>query len=160
MAALYERTGHLVLRRCRFVLGDAAEAEDVMQEVYIRALRYGGSFRGRTVPLSWLYRTAERCCFDRLRKRSREPLRDEDDLALLPLPVDTRADREAADLVLRFFHALSPRLMQVALLTYVDGLPQREVAAQLGWSRRTVGKKLKKLRERAARLARAAGGLP
>lgn len=157
IADLYRRTGALVLRRCQRLLRDDSEAEDVMQEVFVRAMRYGTSIDAEQVPLAWLYRTAERCCFDRMKTRGREPVGEGVDVAAsMPFPSSVR-QLEAADLVERFFHQLKPKLQQVAMLHYVDGLPQEQIAEQLGWSRRTVGKKLKQVRRTADRLALGAG---
>ncbi len=126
-----------------------------MQEVYLRVMRYGTSLRSDHVPLAWLYRTAERCCFDRRRKRAREPVCERDELIeALSVPAGD-ARYEAGRLVLRFFDGLPEKLQRVALMHYVDGLTQERIAAELGWSRRTVGKKIAKLRSRAARMAHA-----
>ncbi|MCA9565532.1 MAG: sigma-70 family RNA polymerase sigma factor [Myxococcales bacterium] len=152
VAELYERTGGLVLRRCRRILRDPSEAEDAMQEVYLRVLKYGSSVEGE-INLSWLYRTAERCCFDRLKKRSKNPVHEDDDFPDVPFPgLGDRA--EAGQFVKQFFHGLDEKLQQLALLYYVDELSQEEAAQALGWSRRTVGKKLDLLKEKAERLAR------
>ena len=157
VAEVYRRTGALVLRRCRLLLRDG-DAEDALQEVFIRLMRYGRFAGADQVPLAWLYRTAERCCFDRMRKRVREPA------GLSPEMLDSLAipgggpRAEARELLTRFFHRLDDKLKQVALLHFVDGLPQERIALQLGWSRRTVGKKLEVLRQRAARLNRGGGG--
>jgi len=152
IAELYQRTGGLVLRRCNILLRNPAEAEDVLQEVFIRLIRYGDFARADEVPLAWLYRTAERCCFDRMRKRDREPTGIAEDLLnSLALP-DAGKKHEAAELLMQFFHKLDPKLKQVALMYYLDGLPQERSAEELNWSRRTVGKKIKKLRQRADRL--------
>ena len=153
VAELYRRTGALVLRRCRLLLHNT-EAEDAMQEVYIRLMRYGSFDNATQVPLAWLYRTAERCCFDRMRKRNREPVGlSPEMLEALALP-GGGLQAEARELLTRFFSRLDDKLKQVALLHYLDGLPQERIAEQLGWSRRTVGKKLDRLRKRAKRLSR------
>ncbi|NMB76464.1 MAG: sigma-70 family RNA polymerase sigma factor [Myxococcales bacterium] len=151
IAELYRRCGALVLRRCRLLLRDPAEAEDALQEVFMRLLRYGASLEGERVPLSWLYRTAERCCFDRLRRRRREEPVDEAALAREPTPIDEALGSEAREVLGRFFHRLPDKLKRLALLHYLDGLPQERIAVELGWSRRTVGKKLRALAERAVR---------
>ena len=136
-----------------------------MQDVFVRAMRYGGSLRQRDVPLPWFYRTAERVCFDRLGKRGREPLGEVDDVSVDDSAVETAFPAtsrrlEAADLVEHFFHRLEPRLRQLAILHYVDGLPQERIATELSWSRRTVGKKLKGLRRSVKLMAKREGGLP
>ena len=157
IADLYRKTATLVLRRCRRLLRCPIEAEDAMHEVYERVLRYIHRFRGPTVPMSWLYRTAERCCFDRLRKRGREPVIENGERPDRPAAVDERKARGASDLLRRFFGRLEPKLQRVAVLHYLDGLSQERIGDELGWSRRTVGKKLKKIRSAAQRMAREEG---
>lgn len=154
LITLYTRYGHLVFLRCRSILREEAEAKDALQDVFVRALRYERSIDRADCPLAWLYRTAERCCFDRLKKRRRElPVAPEEfaHVAREGLPHNAV---EAREVVLAFLDRFDPKVQQVALLHYLDGLPQEEIATQLGWSRRTVGKKLDILRRRAEALAR------
>jgi RNA polymerase sigma-70 factor (ECF subfamily) len=154
IAELYRRTGALVLRRCRLILKDDTAAEDALQDVFVRVIRYGRGVRKRDIPLSWLYRTAERCCFDRLRADQRSPLADWRLVAELPAVFDERAQMESSEKVLNYLYRMKPKLQQLAMLYYVDGLSQERIASELKWSRRTVGKKLKKLQEIAERLGR------
>jgi len=162
LAELYRQKGVLVFRRCKLILRDDAAAEDVMQEVFVRVWKYRDSLAEGPVPLSWLYRTAERCCFDRLKSKRREHLGTAQDIADTAqsaesegadetVPVASHSER---DLAMRFFDIMDPKLKQLALLYYVDQLTQEQIAEQLSWSRRTVGKKIKRLRERAERLSR------
>jgi len=153
VADLYLRTGALVLRRCRLILRDAVEAEDVMHEVFVRVMQYGSTIEKLGVPLAWLYRTAERCCFDRLRSRKKEPLADSNELVETLALGEATEDRIVAETLSRFFLRMDDKVKQVALMHYVDGLTQEQIAAQLGWSRRTVGKKLDRLKERARRMS-------
>lgn len=55
------------------MLSDHDEAEDVAQEVFIKAYRSLESFRGASSFSTWLYRIATNLCIDRARKRSRSP---------------------------------------------------------------------------------------
>lgn len=55
------------------MLNDADEAEDVAQEVFIKAYRSLDSFRGASSFSTWLYRIATNLCIDRARKRKRSP---------------------------------------------------------------------------------------
>jgi RNA polymerase sigma factor (sigma-70 family) len=115
-------------------------------------MRYGGGVKSEQIPLSWLYRIAERCCYDRKRRDVRTPIVDPKIQINLVGNVDEQAKLEASEIVLRYFYKLDEKLQQLALLYYVDGLPQEQIATELKWSRRTVGKKLKELHERAKRL--------
>ena len=55
------------------MLSDHDEAEDVAQEVFIKAYRSLESFRGESSFSTWLYRIATNLCIDRLRKKKRSP---------------------------------------------------------------------------------------
>jgi RNA polymerase sigma-70 factor (ECF subfamily) len=149
VAEAYARYGPLVLLRCRRILRDPGAAEDALQEVFLRLWRYGEGFRGAESKVSWLYRVAERCCFDRLarqKRRAEVPLEDQPEqgnAALAPV--------EDWNVVVRFFGQLEQRLQRVAVLHYIDELTQEEIAAEVGWSRQTVAKKLDLLRRRAAK---------
>ena len=55
------------------MLNDPDEAEDVAQEVFIKAYRSLDSFRGASSFSTWLYRIATNLCIDRVRKRKRSP---------------------------------------------------------------------------------------
>ena len=154
LAQLYSSYGHLVVRRCRSILRDTDEAQDAMHDAFIRAMRYHKSLERADSRLAWLYRTAERCCFDRLKQRGREINFQPGDLARVAQDgLPSQAAGEARDVVLALLSRFDPKVQQVAVLYYLDELPQEEIARELGWSRRTVGKKLARLRKRAQVLA-------
>src|SRR5690242_10060674 len=75
---IYRKYGHLVLRRCEVVTRQPALAQDALQEVFVKVMRYGSELRTAEAPLRWLYRVADRCCFDLL---SRTKRRAEDELS-------------------------------------------------------------------------------
>jgi len=149
LADAYRRFGPLVAQRCRAIVRDDALAEDALQNVFMRLWRYESSFAEAESKLGWLYRVADRCCFDLLARR-----RTRKETSLSDLPERQRADASVEDreLVLRFLGRFDERTQQVAVLHYLDGLPQEEIARATGWSRQTVWKKLTLLRDSAARL--------
>ena len=69
VAHVYEESrGRLRAAAARYV-GD--DAEDVVQDAFVSALRYGGSFRGDATALTWLYRIVMNTSIDHCRRRSR-----------------------------------------------------------------------------------------
>lgn len=59
-----------VYRYARFTLGSASDAEDVVQEVFIKVLRSWDRFRGDASPKTWLWTIVRSCIVDRTRKRN------------------------------------------------------------------------------------------
>lgn len=139
---LYRLKGALVLRRCRLMLGTQGAAEEVMQEVFLRVWLNRHTFESSVVPLSWLYRTAVRCCIDYMRKHKRESLKEVAQVEAIRPSMHPEKQLIDRQLLQRFLQELDPKLLELALLYYVDDLNQEECAAILGWSRRTIGKKL------------------
>ncbi|MBN1204339.1 MAG: sigma-70 family RNA polymerase sigma factor [Myxococcaceae bacterium] len=152
LARLYEQYGYLVHRRCLQLVRRPEDAEDALQETFLRVKRYDGPREGGSL-LAWLYTIAQRCCFDLLERRGREPTLEEGQLAALEergqgSPED--GDRRALlGLALR---QLDGKTRTIGVLHFLDGYTQEEVAAQTGYSRRTIGKKLQQFEQRLRQL--------
>jgi RNA polymerase sigma-70 factor (ECF subfamily) len=151
--ALYLEYGYFLFRRCLAFMGDEETAHDALQEVFVRALQGAADFRGDAAAKTWLCRITDHHCIDLLRRRKS---RGETGGASLadgeegdgegPLErIVHNDDPESLLTARRLMASLDPEARRMAILYFVDELTQDEMAAELGLSRRTIGKHLKKL---------------
>jgi RNA polymerase sigma-70 factor (ECF subfamily) len=149
----YELYGYAVHRRCLHLLGSEMEADDALQEVFLRAERHGYTLRDAS-PLHWLYRIADNHCFDVLRTKRRHVDSDEA-MKVMRAREESTADAsnlERVHLVAQVLAACNDKVREIATLYHVDELTQDEVAAATGYSRKTVKEKLARFQQVAAEL--------
>jgi RNA polymerase sigma-70 factor (ECF subfamily) len=155
LSQLYQRTGFLVHRRCLQLLRSQSAADDAVQEVFMRVLRYHRDQGGESM-LGWLYGIAANVCFDQLKQQARHRA-DADAAESVERPgAEQDPDRQAV--VGAVLRQLDPRTREVGVRHFLDGMTQEEVADSTGYSRRTVGKKLALFEAEFRRLFLGAGG--
>lgn len=140
--AHFERYGPMVLRRARAILGSNEEAQDLAQEVFIKALQGSETFEARSHVATWLYRITTNCCLNHIRDvKRRAELREEH---LSPEEEAMSAPLEQQVLVRRLLAEAEDTWAQAAIYVHIDGMSHREAADLMGVSRRTVGNLLER----------------
>ena len=147
-AQLYLRYGGLVRARARRFFSEQ-EADDVLQEVFVKVVEKLDTFRGEASPVTWLYQITTRHCLNRLRDSGRRrELWEQNDGTWWSVAV-TGADQEAVTLLREIWRELDEETALIAIYYHMDGLSRDEIAPRVGCSPRTVTNRLDALRNRA-----------
>jgi RNA polymerase sigma-70 factor (ECF subfamily) len=145
----------MVLRRCRYLLRDEADALDAMQDTFVQVLRHRERLDARG-PSSLLYCIATNVCLNRLRTLRRGPMSGDDRiLAGIASTEDVESRAVAAGFLDRVFASERASTRTMAVLHYVDGMTLEEVARHVRLSVSGVRKRLAGLSERARALEEA-----
>ncbi|WP_261720447.1 RNA polymerase subunit sigma-70 [Streptomyces sp. FZ201] len=146
---------------CYRMLGSFEDAEDTVQETFLRAWRRRETYEGRSTFRAWLYGIATNACLDLLAKHRPEPATGGEVLWLQPYAdrlldeVPAGADEPEAVAVARetielaylvAVQHLAPRPRAVLILRDVLGWPAKQVAALLGDSVNSVNSALQRAR--------------
>ena len=133
------------------MLGNAAEAEEVAQEAFLRAHRAIGSFRGEAKLSTWLYGIASRLCLNRLAGGERRLVRSgEAELErLAESGADPAADLERSEVEQALHRAIAELPEErriVVVLRDLEGLGYEEIAEALDLELGTVRSRLHRAR--------------
>jgi RNA polymerase sigma-70 factor (ECF subfamily) len=145
----YEQVYALAYRLC----GDRADAEDVAQEVFVKAARGWLRFRGEAQPWSWLYRITVHVAADghKARRRARNAVRTRQHTRRENASVAPADGYGFDDRVQAALSSLPFRQRVAIVLTACEGMSHREVAELLGCAEVTVSwhvhRSRKKLRQ-------------
>jgi RNA polymerase sigma-70 factor (ECF subfamily) len=143
-------------RTACLILGNRADAEDAVQDAFLRAWRFRDSLSSVPSIRPWLYRVVVNSCYSKLRQeiphRDRragdEPLGA---MAASEAGPDTAAERtEVAETVLSALQRLPVSLRVPVVLRYYADLSERDIALAIGRRQGTVKSRLHEARRRLA----------
>jgi len=134
---------------------DAATAEDLLQETFLRLLRHARRYRPIAKVTTWLYRIAFNLALNEARRRSvrvhlsLNPETNPDTLRVIDTvaseeadPFERLSDRECERLVREVLEMLPPQQRAVLILCDMEGLSYEEAGKVLGLRPGTVGSRL------------------
>jgi RNA polymerase sigma-70 factor (ECF subfamily) len=141
-----------VFRLAYSMLGDAALAEDMAQEVFIRIWKALPAFRGQSALSTWIYAITRNTCLTALKKGAamKESSLEEPNVARAAKEAGVPPARHAEIDVLRFLDQLPERHRQVLRLYYMEERSYEEVARLLEWPMGTVKAYLHRARKELA----------
>ncbi|NLW12098.1 MAG: sigma-70 family RNA polymerase sigma factor [Clostridiaceae bacterium] len=150
---------------CLKLTGNKEDAEDCVQDTFIKVWTSLGEFRESSSIYTWIYRIAANTCNDHLRKMSRhrvlslEGAAMEDDVVPLlyirddrPLPDEQLANRESAENVRRLLQELPDNMREVLVLRDIQQLSYKEISLATGVAEGTVKSRLFRARQEMLKL--------
>src|SRR4051794_810971 len=157
---LVDRHSHAIFRVAYRMTGNEHDADDVVQETFLRAYRQLERFEERANFGTWLHRIAVNCALDLLRARGRHDrhtVRDEDDAMSRTIETaDPQPDRllmsaELQKHVVAALDRLSGNERTAFVLRHFEGMPVEEIGRTLGIqvnaAKHTIFRAVRKLRE-------------
>ena len=157
-APIYEKYYWRVFRMAYGMTGNHGSAEDLTQEIFMRAYQRLKEFRGQSAFSTWLYRVAVNHSLNYRRKHQVET-REESPSESDPQPTvdgstmaDTGVMRQQMTVqVHRALLALKPKLRMIVILKDIEGLSYEEIAQRTNCSTGTVASRLNRSRKLLAR---------
>ena len=139
---LVERHSHSVFRLAFRMTGNQHDAEDLVQETFLRAYRQLGKFDGRASFGTWLYRVAANCSLDLIRTRKRRqeqqaPVDEEGQEIAAVAAEDPTPDRlafsgELNRLIAPALERLSPMERTAFVMRHYEGMCIEDIGRALG----------------------------
>ena len=135
--SLLQQYGSCLFRLCLFMLKNEKDAEDAIQETFLKYLRKAPAFTDTEHEKAWLFRVTSNTCLDLLRYQKRHPMEELDVARYLPTePKNT----EIFELLLE----LPEKYRLVLILHYVEGYRINEIAEIIKKSPSAVKMRLQK----------------
>jgi len=136
---------------CRYMLGNARDAEDAAQDVFIKAYQKLNDFKPEASLYTWLYRIGVNTCLDYKRK-SFLRLRNHSESKMNSLPGDSTPEKEyqskeTSMAITRALAGLPEKLRTTIVLREIELLSYEEIADVLNISVGTVKSRISRARE-------------
>ena len=151
--SLFQEHYDQIFRTAYRVTGNANDAEDVLQTIFLRLARRSGEFQLEPNPKAYLLRAAINASLDIVRTRSLNTLISIDDVTSDNFqtrpnqnPESLHSDQELRQLIQKEISNLSDKTAQMFILKYFEGLDNKEIGKILDTSHLVVGVMLHRAR--------------
>lgn len=141
---LYEKYHHDVFQFLFYMVKSKEQAEDLVQEVYIKVLKSYKNFQGNSSEKTWLYSIARHVAIDWFRKQKREKQKTIDNIDFdkqeylmkdeSPLPDEIALQNEEIQDLYRCLDYCTVDQRLVIIFRYIQGFSIAETAEVLDWT--------------------------
>jgi len=160
--ALVARHGPMVLSVCRGILRDPNDAEDAFQATFLVMVKKAGTIHGRHTLGGWLYQVANRVAIqaNKAVARRRTYEREAGQMAAAITPSGPAIPDELLPALHEEIARMPEKYRLALVLCDLEGMTQIQAAGELGWSERTLRRRLAEARERLKRRLGRRGLIP
>jgi len=150
------------LTLARYLLGNAADAEDAVQDAYLQAIRYFDGYRGENAR-AWLLTIVRRVCYASSDRTRRLSAREDQSDRIEEIPAETDDPEsgvlrgELQEVLTRAVQSLPDPFREVIVLREIQDLSYREISEVTGVPVGTVMSRLARARRRLQRVLEAQG---
>jgi RNA polymerase sigma-70 factor, ECF subfamily len=159
---LFRKHSRLLYRTAYSLLDNAADAEDVLQTIFLRLLRNGLPPDFQKNVKGYLYRAAVNVSLDTIRSRKRRDWPNDlaavEALAAVPDSAPSDSIEERHQRLAEALTGLDPETAQILVLKYVHGYKDADIAKVIGTSRGAIAMRLLRSRSRLKKLMRDLSG--
>ena len=143
---IYEQYAERLLNQCYRILLSREQAEDTVQDLFIRLPAMVADFRGESALSTWLYRVAHNMCLTRLQQaRNRGRLEEEH---LSGDDGEARDAYEVSDLLAKALAVLDAETRSLLWLKEGEGVPLKELSEMFKLPEGTLKSRLSRARDR------------
>ena len=151
---LYSRYAGKIYAKCLSMLGDAVQAKDAAQEVFMKIFINLSRFNAKSKFSTWVYSITYNYCIDFIRRDKKQQAIFTDDLERAPdLVEDEVSDKVLLEMeyeqLNHVLQQLQPTERAILLMKYQDGDPIRDIAERFGKTESAIKMQIKRAKERA-----------
>ena len=157
---VFREHAQMMYRSAFSVTGSRQDAEDVLQNVFLKLLQRETPVEFRTNPKGYLYRAAVNRALDTVRSRKERNFTSDVERLVASAPGPTAGESEGTRRLLAALAQLRPRAIEVLILYYQHDYSTAEIAALLGTSQSTIAVTLYRARARLKKFILRAASLP
>jgi RNA polymerase sigma-70 factor (ECF subfamily) len=136
-----------------YLAGSEIEAEDILQETFLKAYKNLDHFEGNSNMYTWLYSIARNKCIDEFRKRKYESNRSSIPVEEFELESDefkAKDQKEDVDLLKEAISKLPEMLRSIVVMKSIDGLTYPEISEVTGVNEQTLKNRMFRARKQLA----------
>jgi RNA polymerase sigma-70 factor (ECF subfamily) len=143
---IYDTYAGRLLKQCHRILLSREQAEDVVQDLFIRLPAVVGEFRGESALGTWLYRVAHNMCLTRLQQSGNRQRLMEENFA--GEGGEGRDAYETSDLLAKAMAGLDPETRSLLWLKEGEGMPLKELSDTFKLPEGTLKSRLSRARDK------------